>query len=222
MAQKKERADRETIHYMCIQSSDVYHNSSTCSSLAMCSGGKVRRVKGVDNLKPCPKCVRRQPKPVVVKESGFLDIKKILGVKDKKQIVDSLGTSEGIIHRPGGLTLRITGPPDSRTINMIEFFFSVPAAFREDSLFSEKFYERLGLQFQGCKADTIRSSAPHPVTGKIKKDVAIEYRGCAIVEPRDAYEDISMYYYELVFVARERDTMTDLEKVQLILRAERP
>jgi hypothetical protein len=152
---------------------------------------------------------------------GYTDIKRILGVKDKTQIRDSLGTSAGTIQRPGGVALRISGPPERRTVNTIEFFVSPPLPFNEDSILTNKFYDRLGLHFEGCKADTIRSTTPHPVTNRIKKDLTIEYRGCAIVEPRDAYEDISKYYYELVFIADEKDEMAKLEKVQLMLRVDK-
>ena len=184
----------------------------------MCSGGKIRKTKNVRNLKPCKKCAR----PVIhYVNSGFSDIKRILGVKDKKQIADSLGTAEGTIHRPGGFSIRITGPPDSRTVNTIDFYFSKPVGFNEDSLFSSQFYHRLGLQFEDCKADTVRNNTPHPVTGKVKKDVSIEYRGCAVVEARDSYEDTSKYYYELIFLANDKSFSTELEKVQLTLRVER-
>jgi hypothetical protein len=153
---------------------------------------------------------------------GFSNIKNVLGVKDKKQIADSLGTSEGTIERPGDLTIRISGPPDSRTVNTIEFYFKKPIQFDEDTLFSTQFYNHLGLQFDGCKTDTIRNATPHPVTGKIKKDVSIEYRGCAIVDARDNYEDTSKYFYELIFVAAEKDLSFFLDKVQLVLRVDRP
>jgi hypothetical protein len=218
-AQRQKETFDEKYHFVCIQASDVYHDNAHCSSLQMCSGGKIRKTKNVHNLKPCKKCAAPRYHYLA---AGFSDIKRVLGVKDKKQIVDSLGTAEGTIHRPGGFSIRITGPPDSRTVNMIEFYFIEPVEFIEDTLFSNQFYYRLGLQFQDCKADTIRSSTPHPVTGKVKKDVSIEYRGCAIVEARDSYEDTSKYYYELIFIGSERDFSTYLEKIQLILRVERP
>ena len=218
-AQRQKQTSDEKQHFVCIQSTDVYHDKSTCSSLQMCSGGKIRKTKNVHNLKPCKKCAAPTYR---YRASGFSDIKRVLGVKDKKQIADSLGTAEGTIHRPEGFSMRITGPPDSRTVNMIEFYFNKPIEFNEDTLFSSQFYDRLGLQFQGCKSDTIRNKTPHPVTGKVKKDVSIEYRGCAIVEAKDSYEDTSKYYYDLIFVASEKDLSTDLEKIQLVLRVERP
>jgi hypothetical protein len=205
-------------HFVCIQSTNVYHDRQGCASLNMCSGGKIRKTKNVEGLKPCPKCARPSQRHIA---SGFTDIKRILGVKDKKQIRDSLGTNAGTIQRPGGLSLRISGPPESRTVNTIEFFLSPPVAFNEDSILTKKFYDRLGLQFERCKADTIRNTTPHPVTNKFKKDVTVEYRGCAIVEPRDAYEDTSRYYYELVFLASEKELTTELEKVQLNLRVDK-
>lgn len=203
-------------HFVCIQSTDTYHDRANCASLQMCAGGKIRKTKNVARLKPCNKCAR----PVYL-DSGFADIKRVLGVKDKDQIKDSLGTTESTIHRPGGFSLRITGLPDSRTVNMIEFYFTRPIEFNEDTLFSKPFFDRLGLQFGHCKSDTIRHTTPHPVTGKVKKDVSIEYRGCAIVEERDRYEDTSKYYYELVFLAKESALSADVEKIQLILRVDR-
>lgn len=216
----QEKATVEKYHFVCIQSADTYHDNSTCTSLQMCSG-KSRRTKNIKNLKACRKCVVRRPMAQIVK-AEFLDIKRVLGVKDKKQIADSLGTREATIRRAGGVTIRISGPPESKTVNMIEFYLDKPMLFQEDSLFSDKFYDRLALKFNGCRADTIRNTIPHPVTGKIKKDVSIEYRGCAIVEPRDAYEDVRKYYYELIFLSRERDLSVELEKIQLILRVDRP
>jgi len=224
-SQEKKHSVNDKFHFICIQSSNVYHNNANCASLMMCSGGKTRKTKNIKGLKPCMKCVRPQSKsalPSPVISDGFSDIKKVLGVKDKKQIADSLGTTEGTIDRPGNLTIRISGPPDSRTVNTIEFYFKKPIEFNEDTLFSTRFYNRLGLQFGGCKADTIRNTTPHPVTGKIKKDVSIEYRGCAIVEARDNYEDTSKYFYELIFVANEKDLYSFLDKVQLVLRVNRP
>jgi hypothetical protein len=191
----------------------------------MCSGGKTRKTKNIQGLKPCMKCVRARAKsalPLPAGSEGFSNIKNVLGVKDKKQIADSLGTAESTIERPGDLTIRISGPPDSRTVNTIEFYFKKPIQFDEDTLFSTQFYNRLGLQVDGCKADTIRNTTPHPVTGKIKKDVSIEYRGCAIVEARDNYEDTNKYFYELIFVATEKDSSFFLDKVQLVLRVDHP
>lgn len=205
-------------HYVCIQSLGMYHDKSGCASLQMCSGGKVRKTRNVEGLKPCPKCA----KAVNHNVGNFTDIKNVLGVKDKKQIADSLGTSESLVSRPGGITLRISGPPESRTVNMIEFFLKEPVRFDSDTLFSPAFYQRLGLRFNGCKADTIQSTVPHPVTGKVKKDVTIEYRGCSVVEPRDQYEDTSKYFYELTFIAKESDAATYLDKVQLFLKVDRP
>lgn len=218
--QAQEQTAERKNHFVCIQSSEVYHDKANCSSLQMCSGGKIRKTKNIQHLKPCMKCARPERTRYVA--AGFSDIKRVLGVKDKKQIADSLGTSEGTIHNPQGFTARITGPPDSRTVNMIEFYLDKPVAFNEDTLFSSPFYKRLGLQFEGCKADTIRNNTPHPVTGKVKKDVSIEYRGCAIVEARDKYEDLSKYYYEVNFLAKEENFTAHLEKIQLILRVDRP
>jgi hypothetical protein len=202
-------------HYVCIQSTDVYHDQTNCARLQMCSGGKTRITRDVGNMKPCPKCAAP-----IYRGTGFQDIKRVLGVKDKKQIRDSLGTAENTIHRPGGVSIRISGPPESKTVNMLEFYLAEQLVFKEDTLFSKSFYDRLGLQFDNCRADTIRSTQPHPVTGKVKKDVTIEYRGCAIVETRDAYEDKSRYYYELTFFAKETDRDTHLDKIQLILKVE--
>jgi hypothetical protein len=223
-AQQKEQTGDGKSHYVCIQSSGLYHDKGSCSTLSMCSGGKVRKTKNIAKLKPCGKCVARQNHYSKVDHSSatFSDIKRVLGVKDKKQIADSLGTSQSTIQRPGGFSMRISGPPQSRTVNSIEFYFSKPVTFHEDTLFSRPFFSRLGLQFAGCKADTIRNTTPHPVTGKVKKDVIIEYRGCAIVEARDQYEDTSKYYYELIFFADEIDLSTGLEKIQLLLRVEKP
>src|SRR5688572_23787035 len=164
-----QKQDTDKMHFVCIQPTGEYHDNEHCSRLQMCTGGRTRRVKTVPaGLEPCKKCVK---KVHTVKEgSGFKDIKNILGVKDRKQIADSLGTAEGTIHRPAGFTIRITGQPGSKTINTIDFYFDRPVAFQEDSLLSEDFFYRLGLQFQKCKADTIRNTTAHPVTGKVKKD----------------------------------------------------
>ena len=96
-----------------------------------------------------------------------------------------------------------------------------PVVFNEDTLLSKQFFDRLDLQFDGCKADTIRSSTPHPVTGKVKRDFSIEYRGCANVEQRDSYEDTSKYYYELTFLAKELEQSAIVDKIQLLLKAGR-
>lgn len=208
----------EVIHYVCIQSSNTYHDKSSCASLQLCSGGKIRRTKNTERLKPCPKCAR----PVVHTGSKFSNIKNVLGVKNKKQIADSLGTDEAVIRRPNGLTIRISGPPESKTVNTLEFFFKDPVPFNEDSLFSAASFRRLGLQFDGCRADTIRNTTAHPVTGKTKKDVAIEYRGCANVEPRDQYEDTSKYFYELSFISKDTEAGTYVDKIQLLLKVDRP
>lgn len=202
-------------HYVCALSADMFHDQSNCAGLQMCSGGRTRIAKDVGKLKPCPKCASP-----VYKAKDFTDIKRVLGVKDKKQIKDSLGTNEATIRRPNGVSVRISGPPQSKTVNMLEFYLVEQIPFHEDTLFSRAFYDKLGLQFDGCKSDTIRNTQPHPVTGKIKKDVSIEYRGCAIVETRDAYEDKSRYYYDLTFFAKETDRETYLDKVQLVLKSE--
>lgn len=219
IAQDRQKEVNERSHFVCIQSTGVYHDNSGCSTLQLCSGGKIRKTKHVDHLKPCPKCalVRQQ-----YRAGGFTDIKRVLGVKDKKQIRDSLGTAEGTIQRPDGLFIQISGPPNSRTVNTIEFYFNKRVLFQEDTLFSKPFFDRLGLQFEGCRSDTIKSKTPHPVTGKIKKDIIIEYRGCALVERQDNYEDISKYYYELSFLAKESDLSAELEKVQLKLKVDQP
>lgn len=213
-AQKKNEGKK---HYVCslVASADLFHDQSNCAGLQMCGGGRIRVTKNVGNLKPCPKCASP-----VYKTRDFVDIKRVLGVKDKKQIKDSLGTAESTIQRPNGVSIRISGPPQSNTVNMLEFYVSGPVLFNEDSLFSKAFYDRLGLQFDGCRADTIRNNQPHPTTGKVKKDVSIEYRGCAIVETRDAYEDKSRYYYELTFFAKETDRDTYLDRIQLLLKVE--
>ena len=202
-------------HYVCIQASNVYHDKEHCASLQLCSGGKIRKTKDVSNMKPCPKCAR----PLYT-SSGFANIKRILGVKDRKQIADSLGTPESSIKRPAGFTIRISGLPQSKTVNTLEFFFDRPFEFNDYNLLSKDFFTLLGLQFDNCKADTIRNNTPHPVTGKITKDFSIEYRGCAIVEKRDQYEDISKYYYELKFLAKEGDRGTELDKIQLLLKVD--
>ncbi len=204
------------VHFVCIQTPDTYHDQEHCASLQLCSGGKIRKTRNVDNFKPCRKCARP-----VYQSTGFGDIKRILGVKDKKQIADSIGTDESLIKRPEGFTVRISGPPETRTVNTLEFFMTTPVVFDEDTLLSKQFYNRLGFQFDGCKADTIRSSAPHPVTGKVKKDFSIEYRGCANVEARDRYEDTSRYYYELTFFAKELEQSAVVDKIQILLKVER-
>jgi hypothetical protein len=212
-----QKKGEEKKHYVCslLASADMFHDQSNCAGLQMCGGGRIRTTRNVDKLKPCPKCASP-----VYKSKDFVDIKRILGVKDKKQIKDSLGTNESTIGRPNGVTVRISGPPQSRTVNTLEFFLSDPVLFSEDSLFSSAFYHRLGLQFDGCRSDTVRNNQPHPVTGKVKKDVSVEYRGCAIVEAKDSYEDKSRYFYELTFFAKETDRDTYLDKVQLLLKVE--
>lgn len=221
---QKAKTSKET-HYVCFpQSSGEYHNNQHCSRLQLCSGGRSHKIENVGNLKPCKKCVKQVPvasAAPVLKTSGFEDIKRVLGVKDKKQIVDSLGTDEGTIHRPEGYTIRISGLPQSAQVNTLEFYLDKPIAFDKDTLTSAKFYKQLGLKFEKCKADTIQNKTPHPVTGKIKSDFSIEYRGCAIVEPRDKYEDVSKYFYELVFVSKEGDSSVELEKVILVLKVDR-
>lgn len=211
-AQKKSEGKK---HYVCALSADVFHDQSNCAGLQMCSGGRTRVTKDVGKLKPCPKCASP-----VYKAKDFSDIKRVLGVKDKKQIKDSLGTAEATINRPNGVSVRVSGPPQSKTVNMLEFFVNDEIPFQENMLFSRTFYERLGLQFEGCRSDTVRNTQPHPVTGKVKKDVSIEYRGCAIVETRDVYEDKNRYYYDLTFLAKESERGTYLEKVQLVLKVE--
>ncbi len=217
-AQQAKKAEKK-YHYVPIQgSNDIYHDKSSCAVLQLTSGGKIRRIQEVGTLKPCKKCA----KPIVeYSKSGFTNIKNVLGVRDRKQIVDSLGTAENVIHLPDGITLRISGPPDSRTVNQIEFYFDRAVLFSPDTLLSKKFFDRAGLHFENCKTDTIRNSAPHPVTGKTKKDFAIEYRGCAVVDRKDQYEDISKYYYELNFIPKETDALTYLDKLVLLLKFDR-
>jgi len=213
-AQKKSQDKK---HYICglSASADLFHDQSNCAGLQMCSGGRIRVAKDVGKLKPCPKCASP-----VYKAKDFDDIKRVLGVKDKKQIKDSLGTTESTIRRPNGVSVRISGPPQSKTVNTLEFYHSEPVLFQEDSLLSRAYYDRLGLRFDGCRSDTLRNNQPHPVSGKVKKDITIEYRGCAIVEARDVYEDKSRYYYELTFFAKETDRDIYLDRVQLLLKVE--
>lgn len=202
-------------HYVCIMNDGTYHDRSTCALLQMCSGAKYRKTSNVANLKPCKKCAR----PVYA-GTGFKDMKRILGVKDRKQIADSLGTSESVIKRDG-YTLRILGSPGSKTVSTLEFFPLERTSFDMDSLLSPDFFNKLGLEFNGCRADTVRNLTPHPVTGKVDQSVTIEYRNCAIVERRDAYDDVSKYFYRLSFIALDVDRNTVLEKVQLVLDVER-
>lgn len=203
--------DKSPIHYVCIMSDGTYHDRTTCALLQMCTGAKYRKTSNVSNLKPCKKCAR----PILtVKE--FNDIKRVLGVKDRKQIKDSLGTAQGTLKR-NGYTLRILGAPDSKTVNTLEFFFSQPTVFNKDSVVSSAFLKKLDLQFDGCQADTIRNQTTHPVTGAIDQTLTIEYRGCAIVEQRQAYDDVSKYFYRLTFIPIRRDRTLMLEKITLVL-----
>ena len=204
-----------TSHYVCIMNDGTYHDRTNCALLQMCTGGKYRKTTVVNNLKPCKKCAR----PVYA-APDFHDIKRVLGVKDRKQIADSLGTAESVIIRDA-YTLRILGLPGSKTVNTLEFFFQQPVPFDRKSLLSSTFFERLGLEFNGCRADTIQNLTPHPVTGKMDNTVTIEYRKCAIVERRDAYDDVSKYYYRLSIIPIEADRRLILEKVQLVLDVER-
>lgn len=202
-------------HYVCIMNDGTFHDRSSCALLQLCSGAKYRKTTQIENLKPCKKCAR----PVYA-ATDFHDIKRILGVKDRKQIKDSLGTPESVITR-NGYTMRILGSPGSKTVNTLEFFSLKPVTFSEDSLLSAAFFNKLDLHFEGCRADTIRNPTPHPVTGKIDKSITIEYRNCAIVEQRDAYDDVSKYFYRLSFLPREADNGLILEKIQLVLDVER-
>jgi hypothetical protein len=202
-------------HYVCIMDDGTYHDRTGCALLQLCTGGKYRKTTQVDHMKPCKKCAR----PVYT-ATEYHDIKRILGVKDRKQIADSLGTPESVVKR-NGYTLRILGSPGSKTVNTLDFFFQQPVTFREDSLLSTAFYNRLDLHFEGCRADTVQNTTPHPVTGKIDKTIIIEYRECAIVERRDAYDDVSKYFYRLSFVPQEADGRVMLEKVQLVLDVDR-
>src|ERR1044072_2734568 len=83
-------------HYVCFQSANTYHDRANCAALQMCAG-RTRAIKDVSGMQACPKCATP-----IFRSAGFHDIKRVLGVKDKKQIKDSLGTAEGTIHRPGG------------------------------------------------------------------------------------------------------------------------
>lgn len=208
-------------HYACFQHTGEYHDKEHCPRLQMCTGGKIKRITNVNNLTACPKCVKtvdKNPEVVEVKKTvpkssaaGFSDIKRILGVKDRKQIADSLGTDAAVIHRPEGYTIRITGLPGSRTVNTIDFTFDNPVAFAEDTLFNERLFHTLGLKFTGCKSDTIRQD---------QNKISITYKGCAIVEPRDQYEDTSTYFYELVYLAKDGDGPRKLDRIKLLLRFE--
>jgi hypothetical protein len=218
---KKSEKPKVTYHYVCNLTNDVYHDMENCAVLQQCRGGRYRRVKDVSTFMPCRKCVHSTNETTFSSAPAFTDIKRILGLRDKKQIADSLGTKQDVIARPEGITMRLSGPPDSKRINSIEFFFSKPPGFNTDTLFSKMFYEKLGLKFEGCRADTIRNTTPHPVTGKVKQDVTIEYRGCAVVEAGDTPVDPANYYYELLFVADDRMLPVLLEKVQLTIRAGR-
>jgi hypothetical protein len=198
-------------HYVCIMGDGTFHDHTGCALLQMCTGGKYRKTMDVDNLRPCKKCAR----PVYAAKE-FTDIKRVLGVKDRKQIADSLGTPESTIKR-NGYTLRISGVPGSKTVNTLEFFVSRPVEFVEDSLLSPETYSGLNLHFDGCTADTIRNLTPHPVTGTPDKTFSIEYRGCAVVERRDAYDDVSKYVYRLTFIPEEKDRRLMLQKIVLVL-----
>jgi hypothetical protein len=213
----KKKKTFATYHYVCNLTNDTYHNMESCAELQMCRGGRYRRVKNIEGLTPCRRCVRTT-KAASVSPTAYANIKGVLGVKDKKQIADSLGTSDALITRPNGITLVITGPPNGKTVNQIEFYFKDTVPFNPEILLSKPFFEKLGLQFAGCRADTIRNTTPHPITGKTKNDFSIEYRGCANVEPRTEGEDTTKYYYELVFVPKESDGSTVLDKVQLLIR----
>lgn len=215
---KGQNQEADKVHFVCNQPTGEYHDNEHCPRLQMCSGGRTRKIKNIQaGLTPCKKCVKKVA-PVKGGGNGFKNIKNVLGVKDRKQISDSLGTVEGTIHRPEGFTIRITGQPGTKSVNTIDFYFDNPVTFVEDSLLSKGFFNQLGLQFERCKADTLRNTTPHPVTGKVKKDFSIEYRGCAVVEAKDKYEDTSKYYYELIFIAKEGGIKTELEKIQLVLR----
>jgi hypothetical protein len=220
---KKKKADKSNVthHYVCNLTNDVYHNMENCAVLQQCRGGRYRRVKELATFMPCGKCVRNTNSIDAPSGPSFADIKRVLGVRDKRQIADSLGTKKDVISRPGGVTMRLSGLPDSKRINSIEFFFSKPPGFNTDTLFSKMFYQNLGLNFEGCRADTIRNTTPHPVTGKMKQDVTIEYRGCAIVENDATPIEAVTHYYELLFVADDRMLPILLEKVQLTLKTER-
>lgn len=210
-------------HYTCFQQTGEYHDKEHCPRLQMCTGGKIKRITNVHNLAACPKCVKPEKNQEVVEvvevkksipkssAAGFSDIKRILGVKDRKQIADSLGTDAAVIHRPEGYTIRITGLPGSRTVNSIDFTFDNPVAFDDETLFNEKFFNTLGLKFSGCKSDTLRQE---------QNKISITYKGCALVEPRDQYEDTSTYFYELVFLAKEGDGPRKLDRIKLLLRFE--
>lgn len=216
-AQEK-KADK---HYVCFQPTGEYHNNEHCSRLQMCTGGKIKRLTNVNNLTACRKCVKSVdkveevvvPQPNVYKKSGlgFSDIKRILGVKDRKQIADSLGTAAAVIHRPEGFTVRITGLPGSKMVNTIDFTLDHPVAFAEDTLFNKQFLNRLGLTFKGCRTDTLRQE---------QNKISITYKGCAIVEPRDQYEDTSTYFYELIYLAKEGEMPLKLDRIKLLLRFE--
>jgi len=117
----------------------TYHDSKGCALLQMCTGGKYRTTTDVARLKPCKKCARP-----VYRETDFRDIKRVLGVKDRKQIVDSLGTAESTIKRDG-YTLRISGDPGSKMVNTLEFFITQPVPFVSDSLLSASFFNKLRL-----------------------------------------------------------------------------
>ena len=202
-------------HYVCIAGDGTYHDRTQCALLQMCTGGKYRKTTDVGKLKPCRKCARPVSMP-----GDFHDIKRVLGVKDRKQIADSLGTAESVIKRDG-YTLRILGAPGSKTVNTLEFFPADPITYTEDAFLSSSFFEKLNLRFEGCQADTIRNLTPHPVSGKTDKTVTIEYRNCAIVEPRDAYDDVRKYFYRLAFIPGETDRGAVLEKVVLTLEVVR-
>lgn len=203
-------------YFICSLTPDTYHDHEFCANLLPCTGGKRKQIKDLKNLKPCRKCAWPQ-----YIDSGFVDIKRVLGVMNGDQVVDSLGTGESTSYLRDGFSLRVTGQPGTRTVNMIEFHFNKWMEFNEDTLLSKQFFTRLGLQFDNCKSDTIRYKTPNPVTKKVKRDFIIEYRGCAIVEARERHEDLSKYFYELVFVAKEGDLSADVEKIQLILRKDR-
>lgn len=154
------------------------------------------------------------------RESGFADIKRVLGVTHMTQVTDSLGKGEqnGTYLRDG-VWIRIRS--QNQTPYMIEFNFNTFIEFNEDTLLSKKFFDLLGLKFNGCIADTTRYREPNPVTKKVSKYFSIEYRGCAIVKARERHEDLSKYYYELEFIPVEGDLAADLEMIKLVLRKER-
>lgn len=131
-------------------------------------------------------------------ESGFVDIKRALGVLTKDDLVDIVGKGKyggaGYVRNDMVIRFDMEGRTGARAfVTFKPDRFNEEIEFTKSNMLSRKFFDRLGLSFTECPVvDTVRGKTS-PEGGRM---FVIEYRGCAVVEKR-GHEDVTKYFYRL-------------------------